>query len=1190
MRFRDPAAKFSGNLGESWSEYIAEYQQVARDYELTASQKLQYLHNLLRGDAKRFFLDRVHGTAATFAQAVDMVGAEYNSIVRQDRFKNYLSSLRLGAFVKDGTDITAAQEKTSKTISKLAPQVPRSHHGESYNVEFLRNAVVGNTWATEPLSRIATHRLTFQQLYGELEAALHLHNEARLASMRDEVAQGPRTPEDKVPGILFAGQGRYVRKNKDIGKRFETSKGSGAFNPLSLMVRGGRPPRIEEDPEFLTLLETVEDFQGACVDTGAQRTVIGKPEALAHLQWAGLPRRLQKNKMPEVYRFGGSRHASVGRLTMRVPLAVDFFMELSMDVVDVNVPLLLGLDTLDKFHMYANTVLNRLVCEAYSVSVPLVRKLGHVYFVWERNVLCTMPELRKLHRDFFHPQPSRLYAVINKAGGDHAKPSTLKQLQQVSSSCDLCQRLAKEPSRFRVALPSEDIVFNRTVLLDIMYLDGKPPLHMVDKDTLFTAAEFLFSGEPTEDVWRAYVRCWVTPYVGYSDSMNTDQGPQLASDEWKALQQSAGIKRLESGIESHNSLGVGERHHSFLRRIYWRGRASHPVLPTEDALAMSVWGMNQTAGPSGLVPTLLVFGVLPRMPVAPVNIPAQRDRVMAMHAARAEMAKHVTKSRLERAVRSRVPAVSDAVFPAGMSVLVYREKPVDQWVGPYDVLPTDGKQVWLNVGNSVKLFSVYKVKEYVPEQAQGTQTEGDGCATMTPDAEQVRDVVEVADDGQVALTLTESVSFGDIDALPRRTEVLVTEVPQPGDAGVSSKHIQDARRDEAVALLRRKVWARVKRKDLPNGANIMGGRFPHALKHVGTPKEKGQSPYVVQGNRDKAKPFVVHNLSTLRQRSTKIIVSTSAVLGFRIFSRDVNQSYLQSKDKLSRPVYLDPRQEVRAILGVADDEVLQVLKPLYGLCDAGDYSSATMTAHIKDDLCMSSLTGDPALYYKYGDGHADGLLGSYVDDMLLGGNENFQSLTESTLTRFESKPREWDDTEFLGVCVRTLSKPSRHFSLSQPEYVTLVHKMPLDVTYDKFISTRAAFSWLAHSRPDLCAAINRAAQVSAKTLAKRHVQELNKAIKYAKSTADLVLSYFPLDWSTLHLRVYADASLASNDDYSSQLGFIILLCDAADCCHVLAYSSKKSRRVVRSITAGEVYAFANAFDEAFFIKHDLERL
>lgn len=940
----------------------------------------------------------------------------------------------------------------------------------------------------------------------------------------------------------------------------------------------------------MTLLQAVEDFQGACVDTGAQRTVIGKQQAYAYLKWAGLQRRLEQDKTPEVYRFGGSRHASIGTLTIRIPLADDYFLELTVDVVDVNVPLLFGLDTLDKFHMYANTVLNRLVCEAYSVTMPLVRKLGHVYYVWEHNVLYTMPELRKMHRHFFHPQPDRLYAVINKAGGEHAKPSTLKQLQEVSSTCDLCQRLSKEPSRFRVALPPEDIIFNRTVLLDIMYLDGKPLLHVVDKDTLFSAAAFLSSGESTEDVWRAYVRCWVTPYIGYSDFMHTDQGPQLASEEWKALQQSVGIKRLESGVESHNSLGVGERYHAFLRRIYWRVRASHPDLPAEDALALSVWGMNQTAGPSGLVPTLLVFGVLPRMPVAPINLPAQRDRVMAMHAARQEMAKHVAKSRLERAVRSRVPGAADAVIRAGMSVLVYREKPVDKWTGPYQVLSTDGKQVWLNVGNSVKLFSVDKVKEYRQEEAGTTAATLEDATTPTPDPPRVRDVVEVAEDGQVAPTATEAAAEHPARAIPRATEVFVTEVLKPGDVRISSQIIQGARQAEAEGLLKRKVWVAVKRNDLPREANILSGRFVHALKHVGTPKEKGKSRYVVQGHRDKAKSFVVHNLSTLRQRSTKIIVSTSAVRGFRIFSHDVNQSYLQSKDKLSRPVYLAPREEDRAILGDAEGEVLRILKPLYGLCDAGDYWSATMTSHVEDDLSMSPLTRDPALYVKDGEDDVDGLLGSYVDDMLLGGNEEFQRLTEKTLTHFDSKPREWDNTEFLGVQVRTLTTPWRHFTLSQPEYIKLVRIMPTDITYDEFVSVRASFAWLAHSRPDLCAAINRAAQVSSKTFSRRHVQELNKAIKYARSTADLVLSYRPLDRTTLHLRVYADASFASNDDNSSQLGFVILLCDAVDRCHVLAYSSKKSRRVVRSIMAGEVYAFANAFDEAFIIKYDLERL
>jgi len=107
--------------------------------------------------------------------------------------------------------------------------------------------------------------------------------------------------------------------------------------------------------------------------------------------------------------------------------------------------------------------------------------------------------------------------------------------------------------------------------------------------------------------------------------------------------------------------------------------------------------------------------------------------------------------------------------------------------------------------------------------------------------------------------------------------------------------------------------------------------------------------------------------------------------------------------------------------------------------------------------------------------------------------------------------------------------------------------------------------------------------------AERHIKEFNKAVKYAKATKDLVLTYTKLERESLLLRVYADASFASNDDLSSQLGYIVSLCDSEDRCHVLTYRSKKARRIVRSIMAGEVYAFADAFDAAYILKHDLER-
>jgi len=121
-------------------------------------------------------------------------------------------------------------------------------------------------------------------------------------------------------------------------------------------------------------------------------------------------------------------------------------------------------------------------------------------------------------------------------------------------------------------------------------------------------------------------------------------------------------------------------------------------------------------------------------------------------------------------------------------------------------------------------------------------------------------------------------------------------------------------------------------------------------------------------------------------------------------------------------------------------------------------------------------------------------------------------------------------------------------------------------------------------------AIKRAAQVTKVLFAERHIKEVNKAVKRAKATKDLVLTYTTLERESLHFRVYADASFASNDDLSSQLGYVAIFCDAEDRCHVLTYTRKKARRIVRSIMAGEVYAFADAFDAAYILKHDLERV
>ncbi len=76
-----------------------------------------------------------------------------------------------------------------------------------------------------------------------------------------------------------------------------------------------------------------------------------------------------------------------------------------------------------------------------------------------------------------------------------------------------------------------------------------------------------------------------------------------------------------------------------------------------------------------------------------------------------------------------------------------------------------------------------------------------------------------------------------------------------------------------------------------------------SLEDAGTAKERVRARFVGQGYGDKMKPFIVHNNHTLRQSSTKIIMSVAAVRQFRVCLLDVTQAYLQSRNDCTREIY-----------------------------------------------------------------------------------------------------------------------------------------------------------------------------------------------------------------------------------------------------------------------------------------------
>lgn len=110
---------------------------------------------------------------------------------------------------------------------------------------------------------------------------------------------------------------------------------------------------------------------------------------------------------------------------------------------------------------------------------------------------------------------------------------------------------------------------------------------------------------------------------------------------------------------------------------------------------------------------------------------------------------------------------------------------------------------------------------------------------------------------------------------------------------------------------------------------------------------------------------MVHYTSALRVSSVRIVLSVSVVMWFRLFSHNVTEAYLQRKSNLTRKVNISPKHKYMDILGLKYGEIFELVKPLYVLCDVGDYWGETIMTHLINYLPLRQTHRDAALYYHY---------------------------------------------------------------------------------------------------------------------------------------------------------------------------------------------------------------------------------
>ena len=382
-------------------------------------------------------------------------------------------------------------------------------------------------------------------------------------------------------------------------------------------------------------------------------------------------------------------------------------------------------------------------------------------------------------------------------------------------------------------------------------------------------------------------------------------------------------------------------HHAPLRSAHNKMRSALPRSESiNDCLQYAVKCVNDTVGPEGLCPTLLVYGSMPRLSK---RVPAetQVSRARAMNAAMEKVQEVQAKRKISFALRH--PSSNQAQqqeedlqkLPAGSPVLVYREG-TKKWEGPFPFISVDKVVAAVQLPSGRKLYRTSVVKSFLSLKDENLRGESDEKTSSNIN-------YYCENDHHFAF-------YGAQDA--------ITKAPD------HVNNFTESRKREVEGLLARNVLEVVKRSTVPKGMRIYGTRFVDVVKTVNG-KTIEKSRLVAQNYRDKAATEISTKSPTISRMGIRMVLATGSLFEeHRPYTRDISQAYVQSKYKLERLVYLRAPKE----MGLRDDEVLRARKPLYGIPESGLYWFVTYQQHYVDKLGMQAGTVDKCLLHRMVDG------------------------------------------------------------------------------------------------------------------------------------------------------------------------------------------------------------------------------
>jgi hypothetical protein len=524
--------------------------------------------------------------------------------------------------------------------------------------------------------------------------------------------------------------------------------------------------------------------------------------------------------------------------------------------------------------------------------------------------------LRQLHRRFNHSFITKLHDLLKRFDHDVNK-AVLKKLTKF---CTFCQKYAKSSERFKFVFKN-DVNFNYSIIVDVMYIWNHLILHVIDDVIRFQAAKWL-QNISAKHIWDMLHLCWIDVYLNLADHILTDANKNFASREFRQFVISMTIIIKAVLVEVHSSIDVVKRYHAELRRTYqiiFENLES--TISKEITLQMIVKTINDTVDCDELMLILLIFETYFCMHIMNLSILSIIQRVMTIEKAIIEIRKFRAERQIFVAFNIRNDSIIISIHESLLNsdVLIWRDNfnQRDKWIESFKLLDVEDETCKIVLSfesidfrsTVIKLFLIESINdvESIDENVQSTfqnVQSFDHQNNLSAESLEIISLFAIIKSTRARRLSLKYQNFADIIVFLQNDDSLSNQFESLSFSALTFIFMKP-RRKEVNDLLKKRVFKLIIIENVSRDVRIFNFRFVDKIKHSSTSDAYEKSRLVIQAYNDQNKTLMLTQSLIIQRMSQRIILAlTACIFDCHLYLRDITQANVQSKISFNRAFFI----------------------------------------------------------------------------------------------------------------------------------------------------------------------------------------------------------------------------------------------------------------------------------------------